>query len=115
MVERISSFNNNIISYAMYKMPHKRNKALKHVKKRTIGHNVPHHNNHININLSGISRRRKSTGTSRGCRGNTLTHTSSQPLITRFASTFASDGKTQLINQPQVPVLGQQQPNVLQQ
>ena len=33
----------------------------------------------------------------------------------RFASTFASDGKTQLINQPQVPVLAQQQPNVLQQ
>ena len=36
-------------------------------------------------------------------------------LITRFALTFASDGKAQLINQAQPQVLGQQQLNVLQQ
>ena len=99
----------------MYKMPSKRNKASKRLKKHTIGRNISHHNNHININLSGISRRRKVTGTSRGSRGKTSTQSVQQPLIMRFASTFASDGKTQLINQPQVPVLAQQQPNILQQ
>ena len=92
----------------MYKMPSKRNKASKRLKKRTIGRNISHHNNHININLSGISRRRKVTGTSRGSRGKTSTQSVQQPLITRFASTFASDGKTQLINQAQPQVLGQQ-------
>ena len=99
----------------MYKMPPKRNKRSARVKKRTIGRNVSHHNNHININLSGISRRRKGTGTSRGSHGKTSALSVPQPLITRFASTFAPDGKTQLINPQQVPVLGQQQSNVLQQ
>ena len=53
----------------MYKMPSKRNKASTRGKKHMIRHNLSHHNNHININLSGISRKRKGTGKSRGSRG----------------------------------------------
>ena len=68
----------------------------------------------MNINLEGIVRRRKGRGKGHTS-GKTSTQTTKVPLITRFASTFASDGKTQLINQAQPQVLGQQQPNVLQQ
>ena len=57
----------------MYKMPPKQNKASTRGKKCTIRHNLSHHNNRININLSGISCRRKDTSKSHGSRGKTYT------------------------------------------
>ena len=59
--------------------------------------------------LLGISLRRKSTRKSRGSRGETSKQAVPQPLIIRFASTFATHGNTQMINQSQAPILGQQQ------
>ena len=67
----------------------------------------------MNINLKDIVHRRKGRGKGRSTY--TSIRTTKEPLITKFASTFASDGKTQLINQAQRQVLGQQQLNVLQQ
>ena len=84
-------------------MPPKRNKTVRRGRKR-LGRSSSHHNNYVNINLEGIVRRRKGRGKGHTS-GKTSTQTTKVPLITRFASTFASDGKTQLINQaqPRVP------------
>ena len=95
-------------------MPPKRNKTGRRGRKRVAGRTMNHHNNYVHINLSDMVRRRKGRRKGRTS-GKASTQTTKEPLITRFASTFASDGKTQLINQAQPQVLGQQQPNVLQQ
>ena len=95
-------------------MPPKRNKTGHRGRKQGVGRSSTHHNNYVNINLSDIVRRRKERGKGR-TRSKRSTQTTKEPLITRFASTFAPDRKTQLINQAPSQVLGQQQPNVLQQ
>ena len=95
-------------------MPPKRNKTGRRGRKRVAGRTMNHHNNYVHINLSDMLRRRKGRRKGRTS-GKASTQTTKEPLITRFASTFAPDGKTQLINQAQPQVLGQQQPNVLQQ
>ena len=91
----------------------KRNKTGRRGRKR-LRRSSTHHNKYVNINLADIVHSRKGRGKGRTS-GKTTTQTTKEPLITRFVSTFASDGKTQLINQAQPLVLGQQQPNVLQQ
>ena len=76
-------------------MPPKQNKTGRHRRKQ-LGCSSTHHNNYVNNNLADAVHRRKGRGKGRTST-KTLTRTTKEPLIMRFASTFASDGKTQLM------------------